>query len=133
MRIVGKRFWTWMSVWVLSFFVKGELVAEHQEPSTTQEVTSTANQHKSHKVGSDFKKGSQHKVPSPMYTRHKKLENQVVSEKRNSGLYDKRNGKVTHKISSASEIGKTSTGFKNDAGSKDPAYRTMHKTPGRRK
>lgn len=135
MRIVGKRFWTWMSVWVLSFFVKGELVAEHPEQLTTQESTSTTHQHKSHKAGLDIKKGSQHKMPSPMYTRHKKAENQTVREKMNSGLYDKRKDKATFKGSSTPEIGKTSagTGLKADGSSKDPAYMKMHKTPNRRK
>lgn len=133
MRIVGKRFWTWMSVWVLSFFIKGELIAEHQEQSTTQEATSTSHQHKGHKVGMDIKKGSQHKMPSPMYTRHK-LGTQITSEKMNSGLYDKRKDKMTPQVGKASvDKTNTSAGLKTDAGSKDPAYMRMHKTPKRRK
>jgi len=48
MKVVGRRFWTWMGVWVLSFFVKGDLLASPQEKPTTGQVTegTTTNTHK---------------------------------------------------------------------------------------
>lgn len=121
MKIVGKRFWIWMGVWALSLFVRGEMAARPTS-SNQQEATATSSQHKSHKV------------PSPAYTRHK-LGTQDIHEKTSSGLYDKRKGKVTHKVSTTPEIGKTSSGarLKADAGSKDPAYMMMHKVPNKRK
>lgn len=43
MKIVGRRFWTWMSVWALTFFVKGDLTAGPQEKATGQVTDGTSN------------------------------------------------------------------------------------------
>ena len=48
MKIAGSRLFTWMSVWLLSFFVKGDLLANPQEKPTSQ-VTDGASKTK-HKV-----------------------------------------------------------------------------------
>ncbi len=42
MKIAGKRFWTWISVAVLSLFVKGEMNAGLQDRPTHQEAATTA-------------------------------------------------------------------------------------------
>ncbi len=64
MKILGKRFWTWMSVWAISFFVRGEMAGARPNPSSPQEATSTTNQNKTaNKVT--------HKIPTPEFTRHK--------------------------------------------------------------
>jgi hypothetical protein len=43
MKIVGRRFWTWMSVWALTFFVKGDLTAGPQERGAGQVTDGTSN------------------------------------------------------------------------------------------
>ena len=45
MRVVGKKFWTWMSLWMFSFFIKGELNAGQPQESTTQDPTTTTQNH----------------------------------------------------------------------------------------
>lgn len=45
MRLAGKRFWTWMSVAILSVFVKSEGDALAQEQSTTNKPTTTQFKH----------------------------------------------------------------------------------------
>ena len=42
MKIVGRRFWTWMSVWALAFFAKGDLTAGPQEKGTAQVTNGTS-------------------------------------------------------------------------------------------
>ncbi len=38
MKIIGKRFWTWMGVWVFGLFVKGEVVAAYTRYKITKDV-----------------------------------------------------------------------------------------------
>ncbi len=61
MKIVGKRFWTWMSVWVLSFFIRGEMASAHQD--RPHESVATSDQNKT--------TSKTHKVPTADFTRHK--------------------------------------------------------------
>ena len=71
MKIVGRRFWTWMSVWVFSLFWKGETSARLQEKADPQQ--SIESTHKEHKVpslhpgganveGRAIQKGREHKI-----------------------------------------------------------------------
>ncbi len=76
MKIVGRRFWTWMSLWALAFFVKGDLTAGPQEKGTGQVTDGTSNtRHKvpllktqSSKTGVFPKTQSNFKTPSGLKT-----------------------------------------------------------------
>lgn len=59
MKILGKRFWTWMSVWAISFFVRGELATAHPADANPQEATSSSGVH------------AHHKIPAAEYSKHK--------------------------------------------------------------
>ncbi len=59
MKIIGKRFWTWMGVWMIGLFVRGEVAGAREDRPDQQETTTPAPQHKSHKV------------PTPLYSKHK--------------------------------------------------------------
>jgi hypothetical protein len=67
MNIVGRRFLTWVSVWVFSFFVRGELSAAPQERPKESVTDGTSN--------------TNHKVPQ--------LKTQSMIKKRGAGLNDK--------------------------------------------
>lgn len=43
MKVAGKRFWVWAGVWLLAFFVKGDLVAARQEKPNGQVTDGTSN------------------------------------------------------------------------------------------
>ena len=44
MKIAGKKFWAWMSLWVFSFFLKGELGASPRPDSPEKNGMTTTNQ-----------------------------------------------------------------------------------------
>ena len=109
MTIVGRRFWTWVSVWVLSIFWKGEFSAHPAtDPLDQQDVTI---QHKQHNVpalvpgvgkfhAAVTQKGREHKINTNI-DKSNSRSTEVVNEKRSST-------KVPHKVML-------------DAGSKDAA------------
>jgi hypothetical protein len=137
MRIVGKRFWTWMSVWALSLFVRGEMVAGPREQATTQESSSTTNSGHKVSTGANFIKKSEHKIRSKGSA--KGVSTDVVSEKMNTqGLKTTTSSKTVQADASSKDAAKMTSGvakttdaltlkqkvLRADGSSKDPAYMT---------
>jgi hypothetical protein len=56
MRVVGRKFWTWMSLWMFSFFIKGELDAGQPQESQAQDPSTTTQQHHVPKLHPDTPK-----------------------------------------------------------------------------
>ena len=80
MRVAGKRFWTWMSVWMVSFFFKGELSASPRQDPKTQDPTTTS----SHK----------HKVPSGPHAQYVKKEGSLKTSSGPSMFTPKKEGSL---------------------------------------
>ena len=103
MRLAGKRFWTWISVAILSVFVKGEGDALAQGQSTTNNQSSTSQ--------------LKHNVPRGPHSKTDK----VVDKMGTSNAYKLNTSRGT-------AVGLKTTGsgqFKQDASSKDAAKMTL--------
>jgi hypothetical protein len=125
MKVVGRRFWIWMSVWALSFFVKGDLLSSPQEKPAGQVTEGTSN--------------SKHNVPTLKTASGKVFpKGQRVVDKTSllykSGL---KTGKVTPNLSSGgdrpTESYKTTSGLKTTSksgGQENPteSFKTASKT-----
>jgi len=124
MRVVGQRFWTWMSVWVLSFFVKGELTASPSGELDNHEASSTQGGQQTKTLTPDLKRNSskQHKVPSGPHSKSNK------QDKWGSADITLQAKDKDHKINSANNMSeitqkggskgldhKTGTNFKNNS------------------
>ena len=106
MRLTGKRFWTWISVAVLSVFVKGEGGALAQEQSTTNNPSSSTQ--------------LKHNVPP-----HVPKSKTKVVDKLGTSNASKVSGSTFQKTTLVGEKGTGSSSFKQDASSKDASKITF--------
>ena len=89
MKIVGRRFWTWMSVWALSFLVKGDMFAAHQEkPKVTEGGTGTPHNVPLLKTQSGYKNQGWDKKNSLKTNQFKTRSNKVIDKTSGKGLHD---------------------------------------------
>jgi hypothetical protein len=112
MKIVGRRFLTWMSVWALSFLVKGELAAAPQDRPTESVTSGTPN--------------TGHKVPL--------LKTQSLNKQKLAQVRDKSSTNVSQSPTTETAlipgVGKISRGLKTTSRTTPSGHKThAHKSP----
>ena len=102
MNVVGRRFWTWMGVWALSFFVKGDLLSSPQEKPASQVTEGTSN------------------------TRHKVPRLKTATGKVSPGLKTQGGNKPDFKLSNAtSKVGKVTSNISSGGDRPTESLKTL--------
>jgi hypothetical protein len=112
-RLAGKRFWTWISVAILSVFVKTEGGALAQEQSTTNNPSTTT------QLKHNVPPGPNSKITTLAKDKDHKLSSNASALSKTSGLKTAATGAHFPKGKTATESFKTPSGFKSSSGGDD--------------